>query len=322
MIVPLVLSPNLFNFQNLTDEQLNNKFLQLKLIFDQNIDRSVYIFDCLDFLLSNIKENFNAIKEDDVKLFIKHILVKKIAQRKKKLEINEGKKDDLEQICNIFIDLVQKGKDIYGLYANVLDCSSLNCTDCIRKYDPNGKCINIDTYGDTELAKKINKRSYIIGNDFDVERFKTELIFPIIKYSKLIKIYDKQISNLDFRTNDIPENYKRNILYWMNYFYSINNLIEIKIYTSYKDKSNKILLESKLQELESLVKEQNPDINFEIRIIEEENHERYYSTDLVFFSCDRGIDLIDSNGRLRDDIHINIIDSDESQKIAQKLNWY
>lgn len=321
MIVPLVLSPNLFNFQNLTDEQLKNKFLQLKLIFDQNIDRSVYIFDCLDFLLSNIKENFNAIKEDDVKLFIKHILVKKITQRKKKLEINEGKKDDLEQICNIFIDLVQKGNDIYGLYANVLDCSSLNCTDCIKEYDPNGKCINIDTYGDTELAKKLNKRSYIIGNDFDVERFKTELIFPIIKYSKLIKIYDKQISNLDFRTNDTPENYKRNILYWMNYFYSINNLIEIKIYTSYKDKSNKILLESKLQELESLVKEQNPDINFEIRIIEEENHERYYCTDLVFFSCDRGIDLIDSNGALRDDIHINIIDSDESQKINQKLKW-
>lgn len=317
MILPIALSPSIFNFEDLSKEETKHLYNLLKILFKNGFGRVIYIFDDKDFISSNILSNINDIKDQNIKLFliktIKTILSNQYIKVKSSPPENE-----LEQVCNIFINLLQSDSNAYGIYADTNICEE-SCDNCIKKYDKKTQCININNYYDSLLGKNINKANFILYKNCSISDFKNNIIKPIIKYSNQIKIYDRQISSINNNGNDIKENFKQNIKYWTTYFYDINNNIQIQIYTSCKDIYNKKLVNTRLKDLENDIKSSCKNINLEFLIIDDNIHERYFYTNLIMFSCDRGIDLIDSRGNLYNDIHISIIKPEEGTNISSIL---
>jgi len=317
MILPIVLSPSIFNFENLSKEETLYLFNLLKMLFKNGFGRAIYIFDDKDFISSNILSNINEIKDQNIKLFLIKIIKNILSNQYKKIK-SSYTENELEQLCSIFINILQNDSNAYGIYANINSCTDL-CDSCIKKFDTKSQCININNYYDSKLEKCFNTSNLILYKDYKTKDFCEEFIKPIIKYSNKIKIYDRQISSINAAGNDIKDNFKHNINFWVKYFYSVNNKIQIEIYTSCKDAHNKKLITMRLEDIKNSIKSLCANINLKISLIDDNIHERYFCTDLIMFSCDRGIDLINQDNNLYDDIHISIIKSKEGDKIRNLL---
>ncbi|MBQ2423924.1 MAG: hypothetical protein II262_03900, partial [Alistipes sp.] len=45
-------------------------------------------------------------------------------------------------------------------------------------------------------------------------------------------------------------------------------------------------------------------------------HERYFCSDKVIFSCDKGIDIINEAGELVNNLHLSVLENSEAKKIS------
>ena len=319
MIIPLVLSPNIFRFHEPITEQYWLKYSNLITLLRNIQRRAIVLLDERGFLQSEILRNIINIDNENIKLKLRHLFKTIEAEYSKKIEVENKNEGELEQICGIFMSLLSTNSNCRGIYAENKECSEHPCKNCISSHVINNLFINIIDFDNSILHKDLNKSNKIINNDCTIEPFKDSIIRPFVENSNFIIIYDEQISNLNKNASDIDDNFKRNINYWVDYFYSINNDLSLKFYTTIKDRGNSIQTKRKLKELSEQIHQKYNKNSFEIKIVSKKLHERYFCSDKFIFSCDKGIDLVNDSNELIENIHLSIIENEEAKKIRTEI---
>ena len=99
----------------------------------------------------------------------------------------------------------------------------------------------------------------------------------------------------------------------------MNNTVSLKFYTTIKDIGNSIQTKRKLEEISKQIQEKYSKSNFEIKIVHKKLHERYFCSDKIIFSCDKGIDIVNNSGELIDNIHLSVLENSEAKKIRLEI---
>ncbi|MDD3237896.1 MAG: hypothetical protein PHV37_07355, partial [Candidatus Gastranaerophilales bacterium] len=75
MLIPCVLAPTIFNFDELKDLEQKLKLNQIILLFRTIQSRGIILFDNKDFLISEIKQNILDINNDNIKKKLETLLI-------------------------------------------------------------------------------------------------------------------------------------------------------------------------------------------------------------------------------------------------------
>lgn len=319
MIIPVVLSPNIFKFSEEISKEDIIRYSNISSLLFNIQRRALVILDKQGFLQAEITQNILDIENDDIKLRLKHLFKVIEVEYSKKIEIENDNEGDIEQTCGIFLTLLNKNYNYKGMYAENISCTENPCKSCIKRYASHNNFINIIDFDRDDLYKEINKSNIVISANCDIETFKKQMLKPFIENTNTIIVYDEQISNLNKDTSDIADNFKKNLHYWTDYFFSTNDNLSLKFYTTIKDIGNKHQTMRKLKELADEIKQRHNKNDFEIKIVSEKLHERYFYSDKFIFSCDKGIDIVDNSGVLIENIHLSILEKEEANKIRTKI---
>lgn len=319
MLISLVLLPNIFKLNEPLNAQYCFKYSNLNSLLNIIRRRALIVLDKKGFLQAEISENLYNIENDNIKLELKHLFKTIETGYSKKIEVENNYAGELNQACGIFISLLNKNGSFNGVFAEAQECSECSCKECITNRVSSNLCTNISEFEGGVLSEALNKSNIIVNRDCNIDAFKDNIIKPFVENSVSIIIYDEQISNLNQNSSDISENFKRNIFYWVDYIYSVNNTISLKFYTTIKDIGNSIQTKRKLEEISKQIQEKYSKSNFEIKIVHKKLHERYFCSDKIIFSCDKGIDIVNNSGELIDNIHLSVLENSEAKKIRLEI---
>ena len=183
---------------------------------------------------------------------------------------------------------------------------------------------------DSDLDIKLNKISYTIDSDYSFEIFENDIIYPMFRYCKNIKILDRTFGNCIMNRNmELKDNYKRGLTYILKMIKNSNvniDKLSVEIYTSIrgtKDKEKQTQINQKIEDfLEELMNEYSLDITcYFKKPYADFAHDRYIFTDQIGVQIGRGIDLLDENGKLRK-MTICVIDNSEKRKLETETRAF
>ncbi|MGK7902482.1 MAG: hypothetical protein AB4352_13895 [Hormoscilla sp.] len=160
--------------------------------------------------------------------------------------------------------------------------------------------VNLDEEKSTEYFYNIlGKSDRVFPNGVNLEQFKQEIILPIFRYSKNVKIYDRYVGRSILRRN--AKNYK-SMLEWLLEVFADNSRQGIfEVYCGFKPKNlsqsdeEKSKAKTKLKQLEAYFQNIYPQFKL---IVKDETkgkefiHDRYIITDQLAISMGRGIGLL------------------------------
>lgn len=334
MLIPFALSPNIFNFEGLEQAEMEELLLQLNLLKMLIRTKGVVLIDSLGFLKNEIDGFIEDIPNQNIKRRTMEIFTD--LAKNSFVEINTKELElEMEQYCRHFFSLLQQVPDIFAIYGNK-NCTNFDCITChsnmhIEKRTNLYYIMQINE----EIMKRLVRSSIISINDYPLEDFKNEILKNLILYSKELYIFDNQMipdikeQNLEETAFDIKSNYKINLEYWMAYINEINPNLQVYLYLSVKLNQIKIKneIKNKFIDFKKKLQKQIPSLNLKFRIIEESKeqgniiitpHQRYFISDKIALSCDRGIDLLDRNHKLRD-FNISLVNPKDKVMIKNYL---
>lgn len=317
MITPLILFPSIFDFKKEIDTNFVQKYSSLLNLLKQISKHSFVIQDSKGFIATEIREKINNITQQDLRKQLQFLYQTILVNYTKKIKVDNIFEGDLIQTCGILISLLNLDGNYNGIYYNS-KCDAIECGSCISKNCKWDNYINLDDLEKTQFLKELIKLNYIFDESYSIENFKNKFLKYFIENTSKIIIYDEQISNLNKNTSDIAENFKFNLEYWIDYFYMINSNITLNFYTTIKDRGNSIQTKRILSEFTEKIRRKYNKPDFNIKIVNKKLHERYFYSDKLIFSCDKGIDLINiQSQRLTNHLHISILDCDAADKISK-----
>ena len=309
IFIPFVLSPNVFNFEGLSQTDVEDRLFQLKMLDKIISIKGIMLIDSQGFIKNEIKGFVETIENDNIKKAVITLISKLFNSSIFEVDINELD-FQIMQYCKYFFSLISTNPKAIAIYG-IPDCSELkNCQKCYKENTRDSK----ELYSITEIKtdkflKFFDVTSIASINDYDIEKLKKDILENISKYSKELFIFDNQLipdiekQNRKDEKFKIARNYEKNLEYWLEYFNTINQKLKISIFLSIKINQNQILddIINSFVKFKQDLRRKYPYINLELRTIEENKrtesivitpHQRYFIFDKIAFSCDRGIDLI------------------------------
>lgn len=337
MLIPCVISPTIFNFSKFsTDFEQDLKIRNIIFLLNLIKSRGIILFDDNEFLRSEIKQNIDDIKNDNLKKKLKSILVNLFSNFKiNQVSINPVSSDIL-QYCQYFVSLTLTNNAI-GIFCNA-DCEE-NCETCLGEKFTLKYFKTLNWCETEECFDFFNKKSIVSSTEIEADYLKDNVFKNFIKFSKELLIYDKQLTPDNNNQNrgteqfKIPENFKYNLNYWLKYFYEINPSLDIKIIISIK--INQINIKQDIYDsFEQLRKEillECPNIQLSFKYIKERTlldkninflHQRYFSTEKMILSCDRGLDLLKKHENIVRDFNISIVEPPDEIELRNIFNEF
>lgn len=329
MLIPFVILPNLFN-EELIDSNaqvIDNLVLFLK----SAINRGIVLFDsdnCINTAIYNYIEEFkNQQKKKRYQEIYKFIY--------KLNRYNITTKDfenDLNPECEKVVSIMRNSSDIICV-CGVKDCDK-ECKECLQNELNNNQILEISNVDN--IIDRFSRKTFTSVQEYDVDKLHSDIFKNFIKYASEISIYDNQMiprekiksSNSKYQIN---VNYKYNIELLFSYMLSINPNLTVNLYLiikqeQYKD-SNQIIDSFNVFMQKFRDDYNNSKINT-IPIIETCTpksetkilHQRYFISNHIIFSCDRGLDLINPHTKKVRDFNIAIVDKADEKILRYHLN--
>lgn len=326
MLIPCVLSPNIFNFNDLNEGEKDNKYYLLKFLLKKILTRGIVLFDDTKFITSEIKAFIDCIDDTDIKKGLKVLLSSIFKSSMKEISVEPISIDEKNQYCKYFISAVTSNVDIYGFFDKD-DCCTETCEHCLEKLVHLGQFKHLNFVKTDEFDNIFDKKSISSVGGCSIEMIKNEIFKNFIKYANELTIYDKQLTpdiqeqNIGAKKFDIPQNYKQNLEYWINYFYELNPSLNIIIYVSIKLNQHNIkrTIQDEFIKFKNKMEGNCADIKISFKYIEEQKssrapivnllHQRYFATNNIMLACDRGIDLINKQD-IRD-FNISVVEKND-----------
>lgn len=337
LFVPFVLSPNIFNFEGLSQTEVEDRLFQLRLLNKIISIKGIILMDSQGFIKNEIKGFVETIENDNIKKSVMVIISKLFKNFIFEIDINELD-FQIMQYCKYFFSLISTNPDTFAIYG-ISDCSEFeNCQNCYNKNIMDSKKLyNITDVKTDEFLQLFDITSVASIDVCSIEMLKKDILNNIIKYSKELFIFDNQLipdtekQNRKDEKFKIARNYEKNLEYWLEYFNTINPKLRISVFLSIKINQKQIIndITNSFVKFKQDLRKKYPYINLELRTIEENKraesivitpHQRYFIFDKIAFSCDRGIDLIDFHRtkELRD-FNISLLSQNDRKQILDYL---
>jgi len=315
MISIIVINPNIFNLDNLETQEkdlyLNQLITWCKFCCPKN---AVIVFDKnskLNKVFSNYINNENKIEIKKKLATIWKFINTSILRSK-----FSSRQFEIDDDCKLCFSLIDKSTPDM-VFIQKLDCSNGNCKDCIQTFFTHNLEVQYSNQQDTW--------NYANCNYSDVpEKYNFESFVSVTKFRELIRcckdftLYDKNI--IPEYNNKISEEYVYNLEKFIKLFKGFD--VNLNIITYVK--------KTQLQEAEKNIKQtintvnkianaNNVPISFKVLIGENENekymeqiHNRYIFTNIVNYSTDRGLNIINKTTGLNRSFEINLISKEKA----------
>ncbi|MGY5268261.1 hypothetical protein [Paraclostridium bifermentans] len=239
----------------------------------------------------------------------------RIIQLKRNNVCNIDKECNTKNICDIFYSILDEKPN--GVIVH---------SSCFSKLHNNkGNVVAIDSISGSELDKKLMKQSHTIDKDYDTNKFENDIMFPIFKYCKHIKILDRMFGNhiKDFGL-EVSDNYKIGLENIVSMIKNSNNncdKLNIEIYTSIYPSAKNV--QQKIQIINNFIDNLRTQYSVNINCYFKKqygklSHDRYIFTDQIGVHIGRGIDLFEADGKLRKTT-ISIVDNQEKRKLETEI---
>lgn len=323
MITAITIHPNIFNISYLSDKEKSLYLCQLitwcKFC---RADNSIIIFDKqnnLEQVIAKyiIEENNAEIRKQLTTIW--QYISSNIVRSKL-----SSKQFSVSDACKTFFRLVDKAQpDIVFLQEQ--NCNNYSCKECMENYLSNEFIIR--------YSNKINEWQRSNCNYSNIpEQYNFNELIDSLNFKKLLKycsnfiLYDKNI--IPESTNKITENYIYNLKKFLPLFKNTN--IKLIIIT-YVKKTQIDEAESKIKETINIIKDLGISLNvpleFKVMIGQDEQsvykeqiHNRYIFTNLVNYSTDRGLNIINKYGNnLNYSYDINLISNEKAELFQNYL---
>lgn len=332
MLIPVVLSPRIFNVEQLNDaDQIKNIFILLDFL-KKCKNRAIILFDKDNIIKTYIHDYIETIKSQEFKKNIKELLIL-LYKTNRIIEIdikNKNAASELFEECNsvLLLALQEEFADI--IFNKNTECSGKFKIPCFREFSniDKNRVFDICNISQTELDEALERSSYSTApNQISLKEFESKFMIPIFKYSRRLCVYDRQIvgEGRNGSAFELTSSYKKNFIHWAKLIQIINPNLEIEIFSAINSNqsSNQSLIKKKIDEFFSILQTDHG-LNIKLKILTERKeldkqysslvHNRYIFTDTINFSCDRGLDIINSNNEVRD-FHISLVVRDDAKAI-------
>ncbi len=329
MLVRTILLPSVFT--SIPEEQASLYSLTIKLLHELEKTGVILVDDknCIKTALSQgISEWPEKFKKPAQKLMKKlwknHRFVE--LSLRSDIQLNCGRKQ-----CQPCIRIAKE-------YLPLAVLARQECNSCANKQlteVPTVKVIDIEEYSiDDDLRSHLNERARILGKgEWKQDKFEQEILIPLFRDAKNIKIYDRWIGRSILTSN--ADKYKLTLEWILDVFLRVSRLGSggvVEVYSGFypqkqpgKQPCNVTDVVTALRQLEAALQKTHPTVRL---IIKKETqacqmpHDRYLITNQVAVSIDRGCDLILDNRKspypryIRD---VSIAYCSEPQKIEQAV---
>lgn len=290
-----------------------------------------YLYMMLDMILKNgviLVDNDNKYMEiinNSINQWPKNDTSKKIQRKLVALKnsnrfINiEAKDIEVESSCK---------KENCNIFYSILNNSNANpiIPECCIDFEGKTK---INEFIGTKLYSDLGKVSGFYDKGCE-DTFENEVLIPILKYPKVIKIIDRVFaSHMQNNGCEINENYKnglKNIIRIIKEN-NVNKNIKVELYVAFNsDFSNDIQVaigKKMIKAIERFINDIKQEYNINLECYYKENyykltHERYILTKQIGLEIGRGLDYIDKNGKLRD-INISLLSNEQKRMIDSRV---
>ena len=145
----------------------------------------------------------------------------------------------------------------------------------------------------------------------------------LVRYCKEFILYDKNI--IPETSVGIPREYLYNMRLFFQYFKGTNVVPQIITYATQNQTNDSI--KNAIDSMQELARKLDIEIVFKVLSHKdkqghyiEQIHERYIFTNLINFSIDRGLNIINNNSKLNRSFEISIISDDQALAKKNYLN--
>lgn len=307
--------PLIYKSNNLNDD----RFQILAMHLNQLIKKGVLLIDDKGRFVNSLNEYVSLLPDNKKTQVYKAFNILKSKNRIKKvstnavLSVNECK----TKYCDDFYSIMNE---------RIENCIIDN--NCIGKIKGNliTEISTLNNYSTSKLYNNLEQTSKTIDRTVSLESFNKEIIVPLIKYTNVLKVYDRVFAN-SMKDNingvGVQGNFKSGLEFLLNIIeeYNENEDFIFELYTSIhngaRNRQYKEIRDSLIDYFNTLKKK----YAFKINIYVKDNfngfpHSRHFITDQIGITVDKGLDLLNSSGQLNDNI-FTIMNEEDIRKKEQ-----
>lgn len=187
----------------------------------------------------------------------------------------------------------------------------------------------ISEFTDSSLYEDLNTLSAFFDKGQELQ-FKSEILIPILKYAKSIKIVDRvfadHIDNVNFSIKEEYKNGLENLIKIVKQNNG-NKKVIVELYVAFnqlnKTSMHNAILKKKISAVEDFICELNKKYEIVIKCYYKEyymdlTHERFILTNQIGIEIGRGLDYENKKGEMRD-VNISILSKEQKRKIESKI---
>ena len=332
MLIPFVILPNLFNEELINSDThvIDNLALFLKNVKHKGI----VLFDsdnCINSAICNYLAEF----KNQQKMKKYQEIYKFIHKLNKYNILTEDFENDLNPECEKVVSIMKNSSDIICI-CGVKDCNK-SCKECLQnELKTNNQIIEVGNITD-DIIDRLSRTTFTSVQEYDVDKLHNIIFKNFIKYASEISIYDNQMIPLENIRNNlnskyqINKNYEYNIEHLFRYMFSINPNLMVNLYLIIKQEqyinrnqiidSFNIFIQKFRDDYRNAIINTTPIIEICTSEIETKIlHQRYFISNHIIFSCDRGLDIINPQNNKVRDFNIAIVDKVDEKILRYHLN--
>jgi hypothetical protein len=189
-----------------------------------------------------------------------------------------------------------------------------DCCICVRNQSLPIRPIDAGEYGISNFFQQRRQFNSITLNngEWEQEKFEDQILAPLFKDAKHIKIYDRMIGRATGQSAFIPEHYQSTLDWLLDIFLRESSPKQTKIFEVYSGIDVRYLSPKEVSDTQALMRQFEANMqrkyNFPFKITlkqedgrdQEMPHGRYLITDQIAILIERGVDLLWTNKQMKD----------------------
>ncbi len=320
MINTIIAHPDIFDISNLSEPEKKEFINNIAILKKQCLEScDFFVLDKQDILKNIIGEYIRKEENQELKkqlqILFRLLFLNALSSKFHSNQINVS-----SDVCKKTLALIKKAEP------NVVICKSFNCIEnscdsCISSVSVNSNVFSIENI--SNWSKSCLNYSVLPGQ-FDFANLVNYLKYDkLIRYCREFILYDKNI--IPETSDGIPKEYIDNIKLFFKYFKGTNIVPKIITYAT-QNQTDKSINKADAA-IREIAQELNIQIDFTVLSHKDENnsyvepiHDRYIFTNLLNFSIDRGLNVINSTSGLNRSFQVAIISEDQANSLKNYLN--
>lgn len=320
MINTIIIHPDIFDISKLSEIEKKEIINNIAILKKQCLNSCDFVILDKQNILKNImgsyiSEETNQEIKKQLQLLFRSLFLNALSSK-----FHNEQSRVSSNICKKTLSLVKKAEPNVVIFKS-FDCIENVCENCVKDVSANSKTFYID---DIQNWHKSCLNYSALPGRFDFSSLVNYLKYDkLVRYCKEFILYDKNI--IPETSVGIPREYLYNMRLFFQYFKGTNVVPQIITYATQNQTNDSI--KNAIDSMQELARKLDIEIVFKVLSHKdkqghyiEQIHERYIFTNLINFSIDRGLNIINNNSKLNRSFEISIISDDQALAKKNYLN--